>query len=75
MAPSGPWARRATASPYRSIDRYADDLALVARNVGDGLAIFIRIPDMTLIDPSGERKQPAEVQLMPTEIRPTASYA
>jgi hypothetical protein len=47
---------------------------LVARDVGDGLAI-ISIPDMTLIDPSGERMQSAEVQLMPTEIRPTASCA
>src|SRR5947209_6649481 len=28
---------------------------LVARNVGDGLAIFIRILDMALIDPAGDR--------------------
>ncbi len=28
---------------------------LVARNVGNGLAIFIRFADMTLIDPTGDR--------------------
>jgi hypothetical protein len=27
---------------------------LVARNVGNGLAIFIRIPDMPLVDPAGD---------------------
>ena len=28
---------------------------MVARNVGNCLAIFIRIPDMTLVDPAGDR--------------------